>query len=444
MRSGCCRRLLADWAAFPAVVALTGLGGALAVWAFRHGFSTLETVFLGSDSGLVAAARSLAPWRRVLTPFLGALAAGLILQFLPSIRPNEGPKPPTDYIEAFTIGHGRLHAAGSLVKCLASLFVVSCGLAVGREGAMILLAALLGSLAAGLLPKECGGADPAGCDRMEEKRCILVACGAAAGMAAAYHAPVAGVFFTAEVPAGGRLSLRVLGPVALASFCSFLLTGTLGGDAPLYAAPAMSPPSVGLYGALLVFAVLCGLCGAAFLVGLDGARKVFVRTAKRLCLPLSVRLGAGGLLVGLLSLWYPEVWGNGASTVNELIHMPPVAAVVAGILAAKLCAMLASTGGGAPGGVLTPTLFVGAAFGLLLGRGFAAVPLFFDDSTALFTLCGMAGVLAATTHAPIMAAFMIAEMTGAYDLLPGLLFVCLSASGTASLLRPRSIYGLPA
>ncbi len=444
MRNNSDRQSLIEIVAFPAIIILAGLSGALAVWAFRHAFGILETLFLGSDNGLVAAARALPSWRRLLTPLLGALAAGLVLQFFQRRHRDDGPRPPTDYIEAFTAGHGRLYTTGALIKCLASLFVVSCGLAVGREGAMILLAALLGSMIGGLLPENFGntdGADPTRAGTLEEKRRILVACGAAAGMAAAYHAPVAGVFFTAEVLAGGALSLRFLGPVALAAFCSRLLTGGLSGFSPLYMAPVLDPPSVGMYVPLCILAVFCGVCGAGFLIALDGTRDLFVGTCKSLGLPVAVQLGVGGLLVGLLSLWYPEVWGNGASTVRVFVHAPPLAAVVAAILIAKFLAMLASTGGGAPGGVLTPTLFVGAAFGLLLGHGFSLLPAF-SGPTALFTLCGMAGFLAATTHAPIMSAFMIAEMSGAYDLLPGLLFVCLLASGLAGRLRPRSIYGL--
>ncbi len=424
----------ADALLFSLQIVLVGLGGALAVWIFEHALAGLETALLGLDTSLVAAARSLPPWRRALTPTAGAVAAGLLLYVFQKRR-RAGRRPPTDYIEAFTVGDGRLDAAGSLISCLASLLVVSCGLAVGREGAMILLAALLGSWAARLRP-----AEPA--EATVERRRTLVACGAAAGMAAAYHAPIAGAFFAAEVLAGGSLSLRVLGPVTLAAFCSRLGTGLVSNFSPLYAVPVVPQPEISLYAALAVFSLLCGVCGTMFLAALARARELFDRAAVFLRAPLPVRLGIGGLLVGLLSLWYPEVWGNGAGTVRLYLGAPPLAGVAAAVLGAKLCAMLASTGGGAPGGVLTPTLFVGTAFGVLMGHGFAFLP-GLDGPMWLFTLCGMAGLLAATTRAPFMSAFMIAESSGAYDLLPALLFVCLPARALAGRLRPLSVYGIP-
>ncbi len=491
----CCRNFCIDFVAFPCLIICAGLGGALAVWGFRLGFSALETFFLGSDHGLVAAARALPEWRRVLTPFLGAAAAGLILHAFERRRSAAAKRPSSDYIESVVVGDGRLDMAATLVTCAASLLVVSCGLAVGREGAMILLAALLGSLFSYLLPGgesvpalpagnippenmfspmppdgdhapqsrgaggnnfprrgpgQSPGLSPSSPSALTEKRRILVACGAAAGMAAAYHAPLGGVFFVAEVLTGGRLSLRFLGPVALAAFCSRLLTGALAGFSPLYAVPSLPEPGVAFYALLGGFALLCGGAGAGLLVALERSRSLFVRVAVKLGAPRWLRLGAGGLMVGLLSLAYPEVWGNGASTVQMFLHAPPGTLTVCAILLAKLCAMLASNGGGAPGGVLTPTLFVGTAFGLALaGAGDAAgswlppvVPIP-GEALPLFALCGMACVLAATTHAPLMAAFMTAEFTGAYDLLPALLFACLLASGLSERLRSLSVYGRP-
>ena len=104
--------------------------------------------------------------------------------------------------------------------------------------------------------------------------------------------------------------------------------------------------------------------------------------------------------------------------------------IIAGIFLCKLCAVLASSGSGAPGGVFTPTLFIGLAIGMLYGR---SLGLWFPDGeeiTLLLGLTGMATLLAATTHAPIMSTLMICEMTGEYQLLPGLLIACVIASVT--------------
>ncbi|CDK78619.1 voltage-gated ClC-type chloride channel ClcB domain protein [Escherichia coli DEC14A] len=114
--------------------------------------------------------------------------------------------------------------------------------------------------------------------------------------------------------------------------------------------------------------------------------------------------------------------------------------IIAGIFLCKLCAVLASSGSGAPGGVFTPTLFIGLAIGMLYGR---SLGLWFPDGeeiTLLLGLTGMATLLAATTHAPIMSTLMICEMTGEYQLLPGLLIACVIASVISRTLHRDSIY----
>jgi CIC family chloride channel protein len=195
------------------IATVTGVLAALAVAVFRHSMYLLEWLLLSNDSGsLVNAAASLSPWRRALTPALGGLAAGLLLwgwQRLTAQRPHA----PTDYMEALETGDGQFDYGASLVKSLASLLVVASGSAIGREGAMILLAALAASFfARRFTPKS------------EWK--LWIACGAAAGMASAYHAPLAGSLFIAEI-LFGTLMLASLGPVVIAAVVALLTTQLL-------------------------------------------------------------------------------------------------------------------------------------------------------------------------------------------------------------------------
>lgn len=168
------------------IATVTGVLAALAVAVFRHSMYLLEWLFLSNESGsLVNAAAALSPWRRALTPALGGLAAGMLLwgwQRMTAQRPHA----PTDYMEALETGDGQFDYGASLVKSLASLLVVASGSAIGREGAMILLAAL----AASFFAQRCT-------PKSEWK--LWIACGAAAGMASAYHAPLAGSLFIAEI-----------------------------------------------------------------------------------------------------------------------------------------------------------------------------------------------------------------------------------------------------
>lgn len=400
-----------------------GVSAALAVWLFHRSMLWLEWLLLDHGSGsLVAAAATLPGWRRALTPALGGLVAGLLLWLYQRYQPQRSTAP-TDYMEAINTGDGRLDVGASLVKSLASLLVVSSGSAIGREGAMILLAALVGSIFA---------------QRFTHARewKLWVACAAAAGMSSAYHAPLAGSLFIAEI-LFGSLMLASLGPVVIAAVTALLITNLLnGGQTPLYIVEPFGAPLPIQYLLMALLGVLAGVCGPAFLWAMAGSRRFFLI----LNLKLPLQLALGGLVVGLLSLLFPEVWGNGYSVVQLLLSSPPSVLLVAAILICKLLAVLASSGSGAPGGVFTPTLFVGAALGSLIGQLCAMWPELGSTVPILMALTGMATLLAATTHAPIMAALMVFEMTGEYTLLPGMLLASVIATTIARGLRPRSVY----
>jgi CIC family chloride channel protein len=406
------------------VAALVGVLGAEAVEGFRWVLFALETALVGAHGGhLVAAANALGPELRVLTPAIGGLAAGLLLWLAERSSAAHGAPHGGDYIEAVAIGDGRLNLRAGLLKVLASLLVVSTGGAVGREGAMVLLAAMLASALGRLF------------GRTVELR-LVVSCGAAAGLAAAYHAPLAGAVFVAEILLGS-LALAQLGPVIVAAVMAYGVTVVLGGRAVLFpAAPGPLPDALQLL-LMLAASVVAGFAGAALLRWLALARALLVRLA----LPLPLAFALGGLVVGLLSWWRPEVWGNGYSSIEQQLHAAGAWQVLGLVLLLKLIAVGATTGSGAPGGVFTPTLFVGAAFGALLAAALHALGMA-QAVEPVYAVLGMAVLLAATTHAPVMAALMVFEMTGRYDLLAVLLPACVVAALVSRGLHPTSVYGL--
>ncbi|ATM85877.1 MULTISPECIES: voltage-gated ClC-type chloride channel ClcB [Yersinia] len=402
---------------------MLGMMAALIVWLFHQSMYGLEwLLFSRTDGSLVAAASSITGWRRVLTPALGGLAAGSLLWAYQRYQ-QQKPSAPTDYMEAIETGDGRLDVSASLIKSLASLLVVSSGSAIGREGAMVLLAALFASVFAQRYAKP-----------SEWK--LWVACGAAAGMASAYHAPLAGSLFIAEI-LFGTLMLASLGPVVIAAVSALLTTNLLhGGQETLYLVDPLPSPWPIHYFLMAFMGLLAGFFGPLFLKAMSASGHAF----RSLNLLPPLQLALGGLIVGLLSLIFPEVWGNGYSVVQSLLTTPPGILLMGGILICKLLALLSSSGSGAPGGVFTPTFFVGAAFGMVCGQVFAWWPALGDNIALLMALTGMATLLAATTHAPIMAALMVCEMTGEYTLLPGLLVSCVISTTIARWLRPASVY----
>ncbi|MDU3788613.1 MAG: voltage-gated ClC-type chloride channel ClcB, partial [Serratia marcescens] len=307
------------------IAVFIGVAAALAVWLFHRSMIGLEWLLLGNaDGSLVAAAAALPGWRRALTPALGGLAAGLLLYMHQRYR-HQRPAAPTDYMEAIETGNGKLDTGASLVKCLASLLVVSSGSAIGREGAMILLAALVGSLFAQRFTHE-----------KEWK--LWVACAAAAGMASAYHAPLAGSLFIAEI-LFGTLMLASLGPVVIAAVSALLMTNLLnGGQAPLYLVTPLAAPLPTQYLLMALVGVVAGAGGPLFLWLMTATGHAF----RSLRLKPPLQLALGGLIVGLLSLLFPQVWGNGYSVVQALLIAPPGVLLLGAILVCKLLAILAS------------------------------------------------------------------------------------------------------
>ncbi|MEQ6277057.1 voltage-gated ClC-type chloride channel ClcB [Kluyvera huaxiensis] len=405
------------------IATVVGVLAALAVALFRHAMYFLEWLLLSNDSGsLVNAAEGLVWWRRLMTPALGGLAAGTLLWCWQRYT-RQRPHAPTDYMEALESDEGKFDTGSSLVKSTASLLVVASGSAIGREGAMILLAALAASFfAQRFTPKN------------EWK--LWIACGAAAGMASAYHAPLAGSLFIAEI-LFGTLMLASLGPVVIAAVVGLLTTQMMNGGAELlYRVAPLPTLTASHYALMLAAGLVCGAGGPLLMWLMDISHRGFLR----LKLSPPWQLALGGLLVGLLSLLTPAVWGNGYSVVQGFLLAPPVFTVIAGIFLCKLLAILASSSSGAPGGVFTPTLFIGLAVGILFANTWSFAFPGDQTTTILLGITGMATLLAATTPAPIMSTLMICEMTGQYTLLPGLLIACVIASVLSRTLRQDSIY----
>jgi CIC family chloride channel protein len=169
-----------------------------------------------------------------------------------------------------------------------------------------------------------------------------------------------------------------------------------------------------------------------------------LRTSERfftsLALPPYVRLAVGGLIVGGLAIWHPEVCGNGYSVLNEVLRGSVVWQLLLLILILKLVATAATFGSGAVGGVFTPTLFVGACLGSLAGKGMELLWPGQPLNPQAFAVVGMGALLAATTHAPIMAIIMLFELTLDYQIILPLMLACVVAHYTCLAFEPKSIY----
>jgi len=401
--------------------ALVGVGGALASVAFREGIRLLELIFTGQTMGLVNGASRLVWWHRAIVPVLGGVVSGWVLYVLGSRFVS---LKVVDYMEAVLVGDGRISFRGTLLRSISSLLTIASGGSIGREGSMVQLSAMIAS--------RVGRLARAPVPRLR----LLVACGGAAGIAAAYNAPISGALFVSEIVLGS-LSMETFGPLVVASVISDATIHRFLGYGPVFAVPHVEFASNWELFFYIVLGVLLGHLAPPFLGLLDFTKGRFVR----LGLPLYWQLGLGGLIVGAVSIFVPQVWGNGYSVIGGILTGGLLGWWLLAILFAKIFATSATVGSGAVGGVLTPTLFIGCAVGALFGGVLHRLMPTIVSVPAAYALIGMGGFLSATTLAPLTSILMIFEMTADYEIVLPLMLACVTAHYTAKVYRNgKSVY----
>ena len=363
------------------------------------------------------------PWYGCLIiPAVGGGLAGLMSFFASRLRGGGGVG---QVMEAVVLGNVHISLRLTSLKALGSWLAIVSGGSVGREGSIIQFGGGLG----GALGRVFG--------LREGQVRGLIAAGSAAGFAAAYNTPLAAVLFVVEVVTG-VIALDIVLPAIVATPIATALTRLVIGGGPIYGQRtfAMGSDSELLVPALL--GLLAGLAGPAFMALLFRGEAYFSKVP----LPKPLRAALGGLVVGALAIGLPQVTGNGYEAINLILGGHVALRLMLLLLLAKAIATTASVSSGSPGGVFTPTLFIGAAFGGAVGE--LALRLGSPGTPGLvegYALVGMAAMSAATTHAPVMAAVMVFELSGDYALVLPLLIATASATLLSRRLRPDSVYG---
>jgi len=400
-----------------------GILGGLVHLLYHELSSLVQWVAFGKSGSILELARHVEPTYRVVVVSLGAFAAGLTLYY--GLRWFRGAQQGS-LLEVVAAGDGRLSFRPALVRVISSAISLSTGASIGREGLIIHATATVsskfGQLA--LWPPY----------RLR----LLVACGAAAGMAAAFDAPVAGAVFAAQIVLG-NFSMRTFAPLVFSSVIAAMMSRRFFGIEQWYVVPTFEFTRLGQLPWFVVLGVLAGAAGAMFLKLLGISRKYWEKTP----LSLPARILLAGLLVGGLATAFPEVLGNGYEGTSEMLDTRMDAPHLMCLFAAKLFATAICVGAGMVGGVFTPTLFLGAAIGCALGAGLHWANLGGALPIGAFGLAGMGGVLAATTHSPLLAIIMVFELSLNYSLMPALMLACVTATLVSRRLHPDSVYTEP-
>jgi CIC family chloride channel protein len=421
--------LRASSAGLMALAVATGAGAGAGAVGFRYLILGFTRLFTGrsdySDAGHVGSPHfpGLGIAFVVLVPVIGGLVYGpLVDRFAREARGHGVP----EVMFAVAERGGRIAPQVAVVKSLASALCIGSGGSVGREGPIVQIGSALGStLGQGL--------------RMSETRLrLLVACGAAGGISATFNAPIAGVFFALELILRD-FETESFGAVVLASVTSAVIGRAAFGSQPFLALPAFHVASPVEFVFYAVLGVLAAAAGVGFTRILYGVEDLCDRLWRG---PEWLRPAAGGVLLGVLLLVLPEMYGVGYPVLQNGVTGHYVAWFLIVLLVGKIVATSLTIGIGGSGGVFAPSLFMGAMLGTAFGDLAQALFPHVSAPPGAYGLVGMGAVFAGAARAPITAVLIIFELTGDYSIVLPLMTAIVLATALSSRVSKDTIYTL--
>jgi CIC family chloride channel protein len=378
-----------------------------------------DGAFMGASSLKEIAAL---PWYfKVFPPAIGGLIVGPLIYFF--AREAKGHGIP-EVMNAVSNHGGKIRRRVMTIKTIASAITIGTGGSVGREGPIIQIGAGLGSSVGQLLG-------------FDGKRLIIVlGCGAAAGMAATFNAPIAGVILAVEVIIGSA-TINIFSPLVVASVTGTVVTRLVYGNEPFMQVPAyqLQNPLIELP-LYVVLGILSGLVAWMFTKGIIFSEDLW----EKFPIPAWLSPMAGGLIIGILALLFPQILGVGYETLKQTLQGNGTLWVLVALIFVKIFASATTLGSGGSGGVFAPARFVGAALGGAFGL---IAEQLFPGQTAnsgAYALVGMGAVLAGATHAPITIIIMLFELTATYTIILPLMLSCIIALVVVSRLLPTSVF----
>ena len=398
---------------------LVGFFGGLASIAFRIMIQFFQHLFWRAPEIITAVSSQ--PWfLTILIPTIGALIISPIIYF--GAREAKGHGVP-EIMESLIFRGGRIQPKIVAVKALASSICIGSGGAVGREGPIVQISSTIASSLGQLF-------------RIKERGMrTLVAAGAAAGIAGTFNAPIAGALFAVEVLLG-EFGVFSFSPIIIAAVISTLTSRFIIGDFAAFTVPKYTLISVWEIGPYVLLGIVSGIVAILFIKVLYFSEDKF----DNLRLHPLIKPILGGLLIGVLGLGLPQIFGVSYDSIDASLQNQMGLWLAFVLVFAKILGTSLVLGSGGSGGVFAPSLFLGAMTGNVIGSVFHnSFPASFSPPGA-FSLVGMGAVVAAATHAPITAIVIIFELTGDYKIILPLMLSCIIASLMTVGIHKESIY----
>ncbi len=412
---------------------LAGVGS----WAFRHLVNSIQTgfwdfgferffyFFLGTTSIPLVFV--------VLPPILGGLLVGPLATLFPSEAKGHGVP---EVMESVSMRGGIIKPRTVFLRGIASAITIGSGGSAGREGPIVQIGSAIGSWMGQIF-------------NMTGSRVkILVGCGAAAGIAATFNAPLAGVLFSLEIILGD-FTMRTFSPIVISSAVATAVGRALLGNEPTF---LILPYSLKSGWEFLFYAILGIICGVAARIFISVLYRMESFFEERLRIPDYLKPAVGGMLLGLLAIGYltlsdpggsagyTPIFGNGYDPMGKAL-MGNLAWTTMLLLAGmKILGTSFTLGSGGSGGVFAPSLYIGAMLGGAFGTGIHYLFPAVAAPAGTYATVGMGAVVAAAAHAPITTILMLFELTNNYRIILPIMVACISATLTSRAFAEDSIY----
>lgn len=404
------------------LAAIVGVVGGFGAIGFRYLINIVQFISYGDSGNLLEIVKSIPWYIKMVIPGAGGLLVGPLVFFL--AREAKGHGVP-EVMDAVALRGGVIRKRIVVIKSLASAISIGTGGSVGREGPIVQIGSAIGSSIGQLLKVSK--------DRMR----TLVGCGAAAGIAATFNAPIAGAMFALEIILGD-FGLATFSPIVISAVASTAISRHFLGDNPAFIVPKYDLVSAWELIIYIFMGLFCSLVAVSFTRFLYLSEDIF----DKIKFPEYLKAVFGGLILGCMGIFFPHILGVGYPAMDLALMQQLSIWTMLFLIVFKILATSITIGSGGSGGIFAPSLFIGSMAGGFFG---SLVHSFFPEITAssgAYSIVGMGAVVSGTTHGPLSAILILFEMTGNYKIILPLMITCIISTVASGQIYRESIYTL--
>ncbi len=398
---------------------LSGLGSVIIKFLIEE----ISIILFPGNGNLLQRIQHLPYYWIIAVPALGGLLVGIVSKYTSKEAQGHGVP---EVIQAIMNRGGKIKPVVAIIKSFTSAITIGTGGSVGYEGPIVQIGASIGSTVGQFF-------------RVSSKRLkILAGCGAAAGLAAAFNVPVAGAIFALEILLMD-FGISKIAPIIISSVIATVISHFLTGNFVEFNVPSVVMVSTWEVFLWFLLGAICGLVSYIFIKHLYFTEHYF---EKKIKIPKVIKPAVGGLLIGIIGVFAPNILGVGNDTMNLSINSPTIWYIMLMLAGLKIISTSFTLGSGGSGGVFAPSLFIGAMLGAFYGNVIHDVFPFSTADPGIYALIAMGGMIAGTIRAPMTAIIIVFEMTQHYDLLMPLMVTSIISLLISSKLSRESIYTL--